>query len=217
MSVLRILVADDHEVVRKGVKTLLESHPGWTVCGEATNGREAVAEAQRLAPDMVILDVTMPGLNGLDATRQIRRLVPRAEVLILTVHESEQMVKEILSAGARGYVLKSDAGRELAAAVEAMQARRPYFTAKVAERMLDEYVGSGSTSAVSSAHESLTPRERELLQLLAEGKTGRQAARILKITVKTAATHRTNLMKKLDVHNLAGLVQYAIRNKIIEP
>lgn len=214
MSALRILVADDHEVARKGIRALLEDHPGWEVCAEARDGREAVELAGKLKPDVLLLDVGMPNLNGLDAARQILAIMPEARILILTIHDSEQVVRETLAAGARGFLLKSDAGRDLMAAVEAMQHRRTFFTPKVAQMMLDGYLrpqeSEGSEKCV------LTPREREVIQLVAEGKTTKEVATALSLSVKTAETHRTNLMRKLNLHSIADLTLYAVRNGIVQ-
>ena len=214
MSVLRILIADDHEVARRGVRSLLESHPGWEVCGEAANGREAVQCASRLKPDLVLLDIGMPSLNGLDATRQILAASPETQVLILTMHDSEQVVREVLAAGARGFLLKSDAGRDLVAAVEALQHHRTFFTTRVAQMVLDGYLQPGAEHDRPS-RSVLTPREREVIQLLAEGKTTKEVATALNLSVKTAETHRTNLMRKLDIHSVADLTIYAVRNGIV--
>jgi DNA-binding NarL/FixJ family response regulator len=214
VSVLRILVADDHEVARQGIRSLLEEHPGWEVCGEAKDGREAVEAAIRLKPDIFLLDIGMPNLNGLDAARQILALMPDARILILTIHDSEQVVREVLAAGARGFLLKSDAGLELMAAVEALQQRRTFFTTKVAQMMLDGYLRPQDSEA--DAHCVLTPREREVIQLVAEGKTTKEVASALSLSVKTAETHRTNLMRKLDLHSVADLTLYAVRNGIVQ-
>ncbi len=216
MSQVRILVADDHEVVRRGVCALLEGHAGFQVCDEAVDGREAVEKAKRSLPDVVILDIGMPGLNGFDAARQIRTVSPDSEVLILTMHESEQVIREVLAAGARGYVLKSDAGRDLIAAVEALSRHKTFFTSRVAEMVLQKYL-EGNPELVKSEATSLTPREREVVQLVAEGRTNKEVATTLNISVKTAETHRTNIMRKLDCHSLSELVRYAIRHKIIDP
>ena len=214
MNTLRILIADDHEVARKGIRALIESHPGWEVCGEAADGREAVKIAARLKPDLVLLDIGMPSLNGLDATRQILSESPDTRVLILTMHDSEQVVREVLAAGARGFLLKSDAGRDLVSAVEALQARRTFFTTKVAQLVLEGYLHPGPES--EPPHQSvLTPREREVIQLLAEGKTTKEVATTLNLSVKTAETHRTNLMRKLDLHSVVDLTLYAVRNGIV--
>jgi len=215
LSAFRILIADDHEVARKGIRSLLEDHAGWEVCGEAKDGREAVEYANRLKPDVLLLDIGMPNLNGLDAARQILATTPDARILILTVHDSDQTVREVLAVGARGFLLKSDAGRELVAAVEALQHRRTFFTSRVAQMMLDGYLrphddGNPSDQCV------LTPREREVIQLVAEGKTTKEVATALSLSVKTAETHRTNLMRKLGLHSVAALTLYAVRNGIVQ-
>ncbi len=216
VRVVRILIADDHEVARKGIRSLLESHPGWEICGEAQDGREAVELATRLKPDILLLDVGMPNLNGLDAARQILNLMPEARILILTIHYSEQVVREVLAAGARGFLLKSDAGRDLLAAVEALQNRRTFFTSKVAQMMLDGYLRPGDNRNAGAPQQVLTPREREVIQLVAEGKTTKEIATTLSLSVKTAETHRTNLMRKLDLHSIADLTLYAVRNGIVQ-
>jgi DNA-binding NarL/FixJ family response regulator len=214
LSVLRILIADDHEVARKGIRALLESHAGWEVCGEARDGREAVEHASRLKPDVLLLDIGMPNLNGLDAARQILATTPEARILILTVHDSEQVVREVLATGARGFLLKSDAGRDLMAAVEAMQNRRTFFTPRVAQMLLDGYLRPQENETLEKR--VLTPREREVIQLVAEGKTTKEVATALSLSVKTAETHRTNLMRKLDLHSIADLTLYAVRNGIVQ-
>lgn len=215
MSGLRILIADDHEVARRGIRSLLEGHEGWEVCGEARDGREAVDFATELQPDILLLDIGMPNLNGLDAARQILAVAPDARILILTIHDAEQVVREVLAAGARGFVLKSDAGRDLISAVEALENRRTFFTPKVAQMMLDGYLRPHEESD-SSAQTVLTPREREVLQLVAEGKSTKEVATMLKLSVKTAETHRTNLMRKLNLHSVADLTLYAVRNGIVQ-
>jgi len=215
LSVLRILIADDHEVARKGIRSLLETHAGWEVCSEAKDGREAVACADKFKPDVLLLDVGMPNLNGLDAARQILAMTPGARILILTIHDTEQAVREVLAAGARGFLLKFDSGRDLVAAVEALQYGRTYFTSKVAQMMLDGYLRPHCESETSS-HRVLTPREREVIQLVAEGRTTKEVATALSFSVKTAETHRTNLMRKLDLHSTADLTLYAVRNGIVQ-
>jgi DNA-binding NarL/FixJ family response regulator len=215
MNPVRILIADDHELFRRGVAAELTQVPGWIVAAEAVNGRDAVAMAEELKPDIVVLDLTMPELNGLEAARRIISAEPSARILILTAHESEQLVREVLSAGARGYVLKSDAGRILVAALQALLEGRSFFTTRVARMVLDGYLRSESRDA--AALPTLSAREREIVQLLAEGNSNKDIARVLKISVKTAETHRSNIMRKMAFESLPELVRYAIRNNIIEP
>jgi DNA-binding NarL/FixJ family response regulator len=210
---VRILVADDHEVVRMGLRALLETQPGWIVCGEASTGREAVTKAIKLRPDVVVIDISMPELNGLDATRQILRSVSTA-ILILTVHQSEVVAREAIEAGARGYVLKIDAGRKLVDAVRALITHQEFFSPYG-----DAVSGMTTDAGTSPSGEArrLTPREREVLQLLVEGRTNKEIAAALGISVKTAETHRARIMAKLRLHSMSELVRYAIRNRIIEP
>lgn len=218
MSALRVLIADDHEVVRAGVRSLLESQPDCEICGEAATGHQVVALAQQLKPDIAILDITMPELNGLEAARQILKAVPDVRVLILSVHESEELVREILDTGAHGYVLKSDAGRELTAAMQALRKRETFFTSRVAQIALRAYRNKKPASAAPPAPGGvLTPREREVLQLLAEGRSNKETASALGISVMTVETHRANIMHKLGAHSIAELVHYAVRHKIITP
>jgi DNA-binding NarL/FixJ family response regulator len=215
MKPVRILIADDHELFRRGVAAELSQVPGWVVAAEATNGRDAVALAASLKPDIVVLDLTMPELNGLEAARQIVLADPAARILILTAHESEQLVREVLSAGAKGYVLKSDAGKTLVTALQALLQGTSFFTSNVASMVLDGYLRSESREAVPM--QTLSAREREIVQLLAEGNSNKDIARALNISVKTAETHRSNVMRKMGFDSLAELVRYAIRNNIIEP
>jgi DNA-binding NarL/FixJ family response regulator len=219
VSLLRILIVDDHDVARRGIRSLLEAHPGWEICGEAKDGREAVECATKMKPDLVLLDIGMPGLNGLDAARQIHAACPDTRILILTMHDTEQVVREVLAVGARGFLLKSDSARDLVAAVEALQNHRTFFTTRVAQMVLDGYLHPTSGNNHGSSHSGrqvLTPREREVIQLLAEGKTTKEVAVTLDLSVKTAETHRTNLMRKLDLHSVADLTLYAVRNSIVQ-
>ena len=213
---LRILVADDHEVVRRGLCSLLASKPEWEVCGEAADGREAVQKSQLLKPDVVVLDIGMPSLSGLEAIRQILQASPQSKILILTLHDSDQIVTEVLSAGARGFLLKSDAARELVAAVDALRRGKTYFTSKVAAMVLEGYLKGGTAAPTTSGRDRLTPREREIVQLLAEGNSTRQVAGMLGVSVKTAETHRSNVMRKLQLHSVSELVLYAVRNNLVQ-
>ena len=216
MRDVRIVIADDHEIVRKGIAAQISQRPNWEVIAEATNGRDAVTVALRMKPDLVVLDLSMPELNGLAAASRIRAQWPEARILMLTVHDSEQVVREVLAAGAQGYVLKSDAGRTLMAALDALLEGGTFFTPKVGKMVLDGYLRN-PTSAEETGAGALSPREREIVQLLAEGKSNKEVATALGISVKTAETHRSNIMRKAGFGSLAELVRYAIRNRIIEP
>jgi len=215
MTSTRILIADDHELLRRGLVAELSQVPGWVVIAEVANGRAAVASAAELKPDLVVLDLTMPELNGLEAARRILTADPDTRVLILTAHESEQLVREVLSVGARGYVLKSDAGRILVVALQALLEGGSFFTSSVARMVMEGYLRNETGEA--SAALTLSGREREVVQLLAEGNSNKDVARALNISVKTAETHRSNIMRKLRLGSLPELVRYAIRNNIIEP
>ena len=215
MTPARILIADDHELLRRGLVAELSQVPGWVVVAEVANGRAAVASAAELKPDLVVLDLTMPELNGLEAARRILSADPGTRILILTAHESEQLVREVLSVGARGYVLKSDAGRILVVALQALLEGGSFFTSSVARMVMDGYLRNEAND--ESAAQTLSGREREIVQLLAEGNSNKDVARALNISVKTAETHRSNIMRKLGLGSLPELVRYAIRNNIIEP
>jgi DNA-binding NarL/FixJ family response regulator len=215
MSRTRILIADDHEIVRRGLRAILETREDFEIVGEAANGREAVQLAAELSPDVVVMDISMPELNGLEAVRQIVKGPAETEVLVLTMHESEELIHEVLEAGARGYVLKSDTARQLLPAVDALSRHRPFFTSKASEVVLKGYLEG--TRPKGEPRRSLTAREREIVQLLAEGKSNKEVAATLHISIKTAETHRTNIMRKLDLHSVSELVRYAVRNHIIEP
>jgi DNA-binding NarL/FixJ family response regulator len=215
---LRILIADDHELFRDGIRSLLQSHAGWEICGEATTGREAVAKVKELDPDIVILDITMPDLNGADAARRIRIASKNTEVLILSVHYSDQLIREIVDSGVRGYVLKSDSDNDLLLAVEALARHKPFFTSKARRVIQNEFIREGKFTNISTVlHNLLSSREREIVQLIAEGKNSREISLSLGISVKTVETHRANIMRKLEIHSVSELVRYAVRNKIIEP
>lgn len=211
---IRILLADDHDLVRRGLRPLIESEWGWEICGEAINGREAVAMAEELKPDIVVLDVGMPELNGVDAARQIKRALPGTEILILTGQESEGLVHQILAAGARGYLLKTDAGAQIIPAIKALCEHKPYLTSRAAEVVLESYL-TGDGAAKHAAPGGLTPREREIVQLLAEGKSNKEVGMTLGISVKTAETHRATIMHKLGFKAFSELVRFAVRNHIV--
>src|SRR5271156_4017619 len=218
MKTLRILVADDHDLMRRGIKALLQSHAGWEVCGEAHTGREAVTKAEELKPDIVILDISMPDLNGVDAAKRIRKSSPDTEVLILSVHYSDQLIRDIVEAGVRGYIVKSDSDRDLVIAVETLANHKPFFTPRATEVMLTNFnEGRTHTEVPEAMRDRLTSREREIVQLLAEGKSSKEVASSLCISVKTAETHRANIMRKLQLHTVSELVRYAVRNQIVEP
>jgi len=216
MTRTRILIADDFPLFRKGVREFLETQPGYEVVGEAATGREALVKAKHLKPHVVILDISMPELNGLEATREILKAVPETEVLVLTLHESEDLVHKVLEAGARGYVLKSDAEPTLLEAIEAVRQHKAFFASKVAAMVLEAYLKGGNrlVGEKASPHE-LTPRERQIVQLLAEGKSNKEVASALEISLHTVVTHRSNIMHKLEVHSVSELVRYAIRNNLV--
>ena len=216
-SILRILVADDHDIIRRGLKQLLTAKPGWEVVAEAKNGREAVTLAEQFKPEIVVMDISMPELNGLEASRRIKKALPKTEIVILTLHFSDQLVHDIVEAGARAYIMKSDADRDLITAVEALSHRRSFFTPKAAEMVLNGFrKRNAAPDTVQEFRNRLTPREREIVQLLAEGKSSKEVAVALGISVKTAETHRANIMRKLEIHSVSELVRYAVKNQIIE-
>jgi DNA-binding NarL/FixJ family response regulator len=214
MTPLRILIADDHYVVRAGLRALLESRPGWEVCAEATNGREAVEKAAKLKPEIAVLDISMPLLNGVEVVRQLRKLAPETQILILTMHESDDLVQQVVEAGARGYILKDDADRILLAAVDALRRKKTYFSTRVSDVVEGSDSRGEAPDALRAARSRLTPREREIVQLLAEGKSNKEVASLLGISVKTAEAHRANVMLKLNFHSITELVLYAVRNKM---
>jgi DNA-binding NarL/FixJ family response regulator len=208
---VRILLADDHVIVRRGLRALLETHPDFIVCAEAGDGRDAVELAVKHKPDIAVLDVSLPILNGIEATRQIRRSSPATEVLVFTMHDSDELISEVLHAGARGYLLKSEADDQVINAVKTLVRHRPFFSSQVSETLLDKF-NSGATSQSNL----LTGREREIVQLIAEGNSNKKIALLLDISVKTVETHRSAAMRKLGIRSTAELVRYAIRNKLIQ-
>jgi DNA-binding NarL/FixJ family response regulator len=212
MAKLRILLADDHEIVRRGIRSLLLTHPDWEVCAEASNGREAVEQTLRLKPDIVLIDISMPVMNGLEATGLIVRQIPDQRVLILTMYDNERLFHDVIQAGAKGVLLKTDASLDLIRAVEALQQHKTFLTAKLARAR----ISCRTRSDHLLVQETLTPRELEVTRLLAEGLSSRQVAMVLSISVKTAQTHRSNIMRKLDIHSISELVLYAARNNVIQ-
>ena len=216
MKKLRILVADDHGLIRRGARAILNSRQGWRVIGEATNGREAVEKAIELKPDVAVVDIGMPEFDGVEVTRQIREAVPNTKVLVLTMHESDQMVRLALDAGARGYLLKSDLTDSLTKAVKAIAEGKRFLTTKVGEMVLDEFLKTRIHDQQGYRGTRTTPREIEIIRLLAEGKVNKEIAGLLAISVRTVETHRSNIMFKLGLHSVAELVHYAIRHGIAE-
>jgi DNA-binding NarL/FixJ family response regulator len=213
-----LLIADDHEIVRKGLRTVLETHQGWTVAAEAIDGKDAVEKAKQVKPNVAIMDISMPSMNGLEAARQIIKHLPETRILILSIHDSDALIQRVLQSGARGYLLKSDATRDLVAAVEALLQNKTFFTPKVEQIVLEGYLGKNANKEgpYEIDPSRLTARQREIVQLLAEGKSSKEVATALDISVKTADTHRANIMRRLGCHSITELVRYAVRNHIIE-
>lgn len=217
MPPLKVLIADDHEIVRRGLRALLEAERDCQVVGEAADGRQAVQMTRDLKPDVVVLDIGMPSLNGLEATKQILKERPDTKVLILTMHDADAVIREVIDAGARGYILKTDAGRDLATAVDMLRNNKTYFTSRVAQMILAGFLNRDPHPADAASDAiRLTPRQREIVQLLAEGKSSKEIAVALQLSVKTAETHRANIMRRLDCHSVSEVVRYAIRNNIIQ-
>jgi DNA-binding NarL/FixJ family response regulator len=211
--VTRILIADDHEVVRSGLRAILEAHEGWEVVAEAENGKDTISKALASKPDVAIIDYSLPVINGIEATRQIRARLPDAEVLIFTMHDSDTLVGEMLQAGARAYLLKSDAKQYLIAAVESLANHQPFFTGRISEQLLKSYLATYPLRGAGT----LTPRERLVVQLISEGNSNKEIGAILNLSVKTIESHRATAMRKLNVTSTAAIVRYAIRNKLVEP
>jgi len=216
MNSLRILIADDHETVREGAKALLEREAGWEVCGIAVDGEAAVALTKELQPDIAILDITMPGLSGLEALRQIRRACPKIEVLVLSAHTSEEVVVQVFDAGAKSYIRKADAGGQLVEAVASLALHKPFFTPEISQILFARYLCVNPAKKGTFPGGKLTGREREIARLLAEGSSNKETATVMGISVRTAETHRAAMMRKLGLGSLPDLVRYAIRNQIIE-
>jgi DNA-binding NarL/FixJ family response regulator len=216
MSDLRIVIADDHEVLREGARALIEREEGWKVCGMAGDGRAAVALVKELKPDVVILDMTMPELSGLEALRQIKRASPQTEVLVFSATAAEDVVSQVFDAGAKSYIRKADASRHLVAAITSLAIHKPFFTPEIADILFAKFrsVDPNRKSAVPNG--KLTAREREIARLVAEGKSNKETATMLGISVRTTETHRAALMRKLGLDSLADLVRYAIRNQFVE-
>lgn len=217
-SPIRILIADDHDVMRQGTRSVIEREPGWEVCGVACTGREAVTQASELAPDIVIMDMTMPELNGLEAALQIKRRAPHTEILMFTAHESDNLIQDAFAVGVKSFILKSEGHHFLVEAIESLARHKPFFTSKVSEILFSNMLNrAGRPRDATETEERLTAREREIVQRLAEGKSNKEAAEAMGISVRTAETHRASVLRKLNLDSLASLVRYAIRNKIIEP
>jgi DNA-binding NarL/FixJ family response regulator len=209
----RILIADDHDVVRAGLRAIIEAQLHWRVVAEADNGKEAVLQAIRTKPDIAIVDYALPVMNGVEVMREIRARLPETEVLAFTMHESDALVYQLLEAGARSFILKSEASRYLVAAIESLAAHRPYFVGRQSERLVEAFLKSRESPAVNV----LSPRERTVVQLIAEGHGNKEIASILNLSIKTIETHRATAMRKLAVTSTAALVRYAVRNKLVEP
>ena len=217
MKTVRVLVADDHEVVLEGVRALIERQPDLEVCGLATTGREAVDLARKTKPDVVVLDITMPELDGIEAIRQIRRALPNTEVVVFSAHPSEEMIEEVFEAGAKSYIEKTEASRDLVAAIRSLAEHKPFFTSQTSETLFEKFLVPGARKQPGRAEPKLTAREREIARLLAQSSSNKEMAATLGISIRTVETHRATLMHKLGVHSVAGVVRYAIRHHLIEP
>lgn len=213
---MRILIADDHEVVREGMRALIEHEPGWEVCGIATNGQEAVDIAKKLKPEVVVLDMTMPELDGLEALRQIKRALPNTEVMVFSAHHSEEVIEQLFDAGAKSYIQKSDAAQYVVAAIKSLAQHKPFFTPEISQILFAKFLSVGPAKKQAGQEHTLTDRERDVVRLLAQGLSNKEVATALGVSVRTAETHRATLMRKLKLDSLAALVRYAIRNNIID-
>ena len=215
MGKIKVLLAEDHTIVRKGIRSLLDAETDIEVVGEAENGREAIEKVESLAPDIVVMDNTMPVLNGLEATRQIKKRFPNVEILILTMHTNEEYVFQTLQAGASGYLVKQTAPKELISAIQALNQGDFYLSPTISKTVIEEYLRQPRTATVTDSYDKLTDREREVLQLIAEGHSNKDIADQLHISLKTVGVHRVNLMNKLDIHSVTELVKYALRKGVI--
>lgn len=215
MGALKILIADDHDLMRRGLRDILKSRSDWNVTAEAHTGTEAVAKAKAVKPDIAILDISMPELNGIEAAKQIRAILPRTEMLVLSMHYADQLVRDIVDAGIRGYMVKSDAGKDLLTAVETLANHQPYFTAGAID-VIGHGLFNRRNADPAEMKDRLTTREREVVRLIAEGKSSKDVGEVLEMSVKTVETHRANVMRKLQVHSVSELVRYAIRNEIVQ-
>ena len=215
MPKLRVLLGDDHTLMRQGLRKILEERPEWEVVAEVGDGREAVKKCLALKPDVAVLDVAMPLLNGIDATQQITKKVPETKVLVLSMHSDEAYVTRALQAGATGYMLKDSAGKDLLKGIASVAAGQAYFSPAIARLMLDDYVRRVSGTDVVDRYETLSAREREIFQLIAEARTNKEVAELLEISPATVETHRARILQKLDIHNTAELVLYAVRRGVI--
>ena len=215
MSPIRVLLADDHRILREGIRALIEDQEDMQVAGEAEDGLETVKKVAKLQPDVVVMDIAMPLLNGLEATRQIRRDFPQVKVLILTMHDNEEYIRQVLAAGALGYVLKDAAARDLLGAIRTVNQGEAVLSPAITRLVIEDYLRWGDIRPEDTT-DGLTAREREVLQLIAEGYTNKEIAGIMSLSVKTVQSHRTNLMNKLDLHDRGELIKYAIQKKIID-
>jgi DNA-binding NarL/FixJ family response regulator len=215
MANIKVLIADDHDLMRRGIKAIIGTKKGWEICAEAQTGVQAVAKAKELKPDIAILDITMPELNGLEAAKRIQKVSEKTEILMLSMHYSDQLIRDVIEAGIRGYIVKSDSDRDLSIALDNLANHKPFFAPRVTEVILNS--SSGRIPAPTEGPRNrITSREREIIQLLSEGKSSKEVAALLNISVKTAETHRANIMRKLQMHTVSELVRYAVRNRIIE-
>ena len=212
---ISVLLVDDHDLMRRGIRDLLQADPEFEVCGEACNGRDGIELAKSLKPDVIVLDLTMPELNGLEAIRRLRKELPNTEPLVFSMHDSEDLIREVFAAGARGYVLKSDAALHLVQAIKSLSQHKPFFTSRISEVILNSLVSPGGDKADSRPGGPLTLREREILKLLAENKSNQAIASELRISVRTVETHRRSIMQKISANSIVELVHYAIRNNLV--